>query len=228
MMSNKVDEAFYNTLESPQRQPQKISHDSTVTVNDYDYSDVTEPSYEKLNPAGAIPKNMYSSLTGSPTGKGQIPQDYLTPVMSENLKEHYNLSDTTSPAVIDKNKSKDITKKKQGKFFWLLLLLTSVSLLVAIVAVILAILALSKTSTSTDNHPSVSKDHSATKLTTEEFKDQTNDTSAIQLDSKLLQFYINITTQLTELMSSISNVESVGNAQYDELEIIKGVYLLTT
>ena len=85
-MSNKVDEALYNTLETPQHGPSQ----RTVlpdTVNDYDYTNLQDDSsYQKLNPTDAVARNMYSSLvtTSSSNSKTQIPQDYLTPI-----KEHF-------------------------------------------------------------------------------------------------------------------------------------------
>ena len=222
-MSNKVDEAFYNTLESPQRRPSSSQGNTIVdpaTVNDYDYTNMNDESYQKLNPVNALTKNMYSSLVTS-SSKAQVPQDYLTPVMSD-LKEQYKMSNTTSSPVVVKEKENVIKEKESSKkgpatYLWiLLLLLTCISLLVATVAVIIAIVALSKaSSTNTSEAPTV---------VTGELGSSLNDNiSTTELDQKLLQLYMNITTQLNKLMQFIGDVESTGDSLRDELKLIKGV-----
>lgn len=221
-MSNKVDEALYNTLESPQRylSQRNVAADP---VNDYDYTNVNECSYQKLNPASAVAKNMYSSLvtTGSDSSKTQItqqiPQDYLTPI-----KEHFKMSNTTAP-VIAENK-KESSNKGHGSYLCLLLLLTCVSLLTAIAALALAVVALSKADNTTGM--ASPRDEPTVMTVTQEARTGLNVTnSAAELDKKLLEFYINITTQLSTLMDSISNVGSTGNILHDEVELIKGVCL---
>ena len=221
-MSNKVDETFYNTLESAERHPsQGNAAVDAATVNDYDYTNMNDESYQKLNPVNALTKNMYSSLVIS-SSKAQIPQDYLTPVMSD-LKEQYKLSNTTAPVIV---KEKEDTKKGRAIYLWiLLLLLTCISLLVATIAVIIAIVALSRASTNT----SPSTDASASEVPaviTGELRNGLNDNiSAVELDKKLLELYMNITTQLNTLMQFISDVESTGNILHDEVKLIKGVCL---
>ena len=220
-MSNKVDEAFYNTLESPQRRPLS-SHGNAIvdpaTVNDYDYTNMNDESYQKLNPTNALTKNMYSSLVTS-SSKAQVPQDYLTPVMSD-LKEQYKVTNATSPAIVKEKeniKEKESSKKGPATYLWiLLLLLTCMSLLVATVAVIIAIVALSKvSSTNTSEVPAVA---------TGELRSSLNDNiSTAELDQQLLQLYMNITSQLNTLMQFISDVESTGDNLHDELKMIKGV-----
>lgn len=211
-MSNKGDEAFYNSLESPRRYP---SQKTTDTLNDYDYTNVNE-NYQKLNPASAMAKNMYSSLMKSGSGKTQVPQDYLTPI-SEHLKEHFKLSNATSPVTVDKGES---SKTEQSTYLCLLLLLTCISLLVAISAVVLAVLALSKANNSID----MASSDNRTIAVTEEVR--ANDSySTIELDNKLLEVYINITAQLSTLISSINYVESTAYTLYKEIESTKGVCL---
>ena len=210
-MSNKIDEAFYNSLDSPQRQ-------ATQRPDDNDYTNVDDDeSYQKLNPAGAMAKNMYSSLVTS-CSKAPIPQDYLTPVMSD-LKEQYKLSNTASPVIV---KEEENNKKRQTTYLWILLLvLTCISLLLAAVAVILAIIALSKASST--NNTSISTSEVPPVVTTEELR--VANISTVELDKKLLELYKNITTQLNALMQFIGNVESTGNTLQDEVMLIKGVYL---
>ena len=221
-MSNKVDEAFYNTLESPQRRP-SASQGNTIadaaTVNDYDYTNMNEESYQKLNPANALTKNMYSSLVTS-SSKAQIPQDYLTPVMSD-LKEQYKLSNTTSPAIV---KEEESSKKGRDTYLWILLLfLICISLLVATIAVIIAIVALSRAS-STNTSGADPSSSEVPAVVTGELRNSLNDNiSAAELDKRLLELYMNITTQLNTLMQFISDVESTGNSFRDELKLIKGV-----
>ena len=218
-MSNKVDEALYNTLETPQHGPSQ----RTVlpdTVNDYDYTNLDDSSYQKLNPTDAVARNMYSSLvtTSSSNSKTQIPQDYLTPI-----KEHFKMSNVVPPE--DK---KEDNKKEQGthQYLCILLLLTCISLLVATAAVVLAVLALSKVDNNIDNVDMASPGDDPTVIAvTAEVRDNLNDSnSAVELDNKLLVLYTNITSQLSTLIELINDVESTGNTVSNEVEIIKGVF----
>ena len=214
-MSNKIDEAFYNTLES-----QQASQRPNAVNNDYDYTDVhvnDDESYQKLNPANAMTKNMYSSLVTSGS-KAPTPQDYLTPVMSD-LKEQYKSSNTASPVVV---KEEENNTKKQATYLWILLLvLTCISLLLATVAIIIAIVALSRASSA--NNTTISDSEVPSVGITEELR--VTNISTVELDKKLLELYTNITTQLNALMLFISDVESTGNTLQDEVTLIKGVYL---
>lgn len=217
-MSNKVDEELYNTLESPQK-PSQTTAPPPETVNDYDYTNLDDSSYQKLNPTDAVAKNMYSSLVtaSSSSSKIQIPQDYLTPI-----KEHFKMSNIVPP----EEKKEDSNKKEQGtQCLWILLLLTCVSLLVATTAVVLAVLALSKVDNNIDNVDMASpEDNPAAMAVTGGVRDSLNDSnSAVELDNKLLGLYTNITSQLSTLIELISDVESTGNSLSNEVELIKGV-----
>lgn len=225
-MSNKVDEAFYNTLESPQRRPSSSQGNTIVdpaTVNDYDYTNMNDESYQKLNPVNALTKNMYSSLVTS-SSKAQVPQDYLTPVMSD-LKEQYKVTNTTSPVIVKEKenvtKEKESSKKGPPTYLWiLLLLLTCVSLLVATIAVIIAAVALSNASSTNTSGSGAS----SSEVVTGELRSSLNgNISTAELDQQLLELYMNITSQLNTLMQFISDVESTGDNLHNELELIKGV-----
>lgn len=228
-MSNKTDEAFYNTLESPHRYPmaqRNITAGDSTIINDYDYTNVNDSSYQKLNPANEVTKNMYSSLVnnGSSNGKAQIPQDYLTPVViSENLKEHCKLSSNTTSPVIVKDKKK--SKKERRTCLYLLLLLTCLSLLMATTAVILAVVALSEATSAANNgsiEVSPSEEPTTTVVNVEEVI-QNDNISAVNVDKKLSELYINITTQLNTLMDFISHMDSTSSSLRDEVELMKGV-----
>lgn len=222
-MSSKVhvEEALYNTLESPRHVQREGNSVVPGTLTDEDYSNIIECPYQKLNMANAVAKNTYSSLvTTSNSNKAPMPQDYLTPVITEHLKEQ--LSKTTSPVVVKKDKEHHTT------YFWLLLLLTCISLLLAVTAIILAVVALSQASNDNDHETSLNDDYSDI-VATDELKtpSETVNNSAIELlDRKLLELHNNITTQLSVLADSINDVESMDVMLNDQLETIKGVCLV--
>ena len=213
-MSNKpIDEALYNTLESPQRCP-VVTQRRSGTINDYDYTNVTEvidASYQKLNPASVVTKNTYSSLLSN-SSNNKVPQDYLTPVViSESFKEHCHSSKTTS-SVMTENKENDNKQQTSTFYLRLLVLLTCVSLLIAITAVILAVIALS-TKPASDGPT----------ITSENIRGPNVNISSAELNERLLAFYVNMTTQFTALMDSTNDIVSTVNTLHDELQLIKGV-----
>lgn len=228
-MSNKADEALYNTLESPQRrcpaataaQKSVPAIDTNGTINDYDYTDMMESSYQKLNPTtNIVTKNVYSSLVANSNNeKEQIPQDYLTPVViSEKFKEYCK---TTSPVIVKENNTKQ-RRQPSCTYFWLLLLLTCISLLIATIAMIISVVALLSAN---NNHSSVSELPSKEVVITEEIRESNDNNSTIKLNNKLSEFYSNITAQLEALMDSLNDVASTATAQNNELKLIKGVHI---
>ena len=216
MSNNKGDETLYNTLESPQR-CQLQTNVPPDTVNDYDYTNLDESSYQKLNPTNAVAKNMYSSLVtaSSSSNNTQIPQDYLTPI-----KEHFKMSNVVPPP----EDKKEDSKKQYGTYFCILLLLTCISLLVATAAVVLAVLALSKVDNTIDMASPGDKPPAMVTVA-EEVRDSVNESNSVAgLDKKLLGLYINITSQLSMLTGLINDVESTSSMLSDEVKLIKGVF----
>lgn len=220
MSNNKADETLYNTLESPQRCQLQRNVPPADTINDYDYTNLDESSYQKLNPTNAVAKNMYSSLVtaSSSSNNTQIPQDYLTPI-----KEHFKMSNVVPPP----EDKKEDSKKQYGTYFCILLLLTCISLLVATAAVVLAVLALSKVDNTIDMASPGDKPPAMVTVT-EEVRDSLNESNSVAgLDKKLLGLYINITSQLSMLTGLINDVESTSSMLSDEVKLIKGVFKCT-
>jgi len=247
-----MDEATYNTLESPHHRARQHNGNASHEINDYS---MVEPQYQRLDTNGTMPKNTYSSLTSNVTlSNGVVPQDYLTPIkvidgkMATVGDERYSVISKGTiadrpPARPPIEKRMDSSSNKNdnnNNLLWIMLFVSCVALTVAVIAMVLAGIALAKASESTTPAPAPDRGPSAEVIATT-IAPQTNTTApptvpiefkdllsrVDQLNETMSTLYNSITAQINhQIAQSVNEAKMTNNMSltriYDELQPLGG------
>jgi len=230
-----MDEAMYNTLESPHHPARERNGSASHDINDYS---MVEPQYQRLDTNGSMPKNTYSSLTSNVTLKNGVPQDYLTPIkgkMAAVGDDRYSVISKGTIAdrpPIEKKMDSSSNKSDSNNLLWIVLFVACVSLTVALIAMVLAGIALAKASESTTPAPNRGPSSEVIATTTApqattttapqantttapptvpiEFKDLLSRVD--RLNETLTMFYNDITAQIShQITQSVNEAELTNN-----------------